>query len=151
MNDFLQYILYLFHRGVRFAVPAVLLCVVGLAAAWGIARKQGRSFPWKKAAALLLLIAWLGLTLFVTLFRGEPGYRQWNFHLFLAWKEAWNQFALRVWLNVLLNIAVRLWHLPGHRAGTAGHRAGDVRCGRPVYQHPGSHGRVGPYYADSDP
>lgn len=106
MNDFLQYILYLFHRGVRFAVPAVLLCVVGLAAAWGIARKQGRSFPWKKAAALLLLIAWLGLTLFVTLFRGEPGYRQWNFHLFLAWKEAWNQFALRVWLNVLLNIAL---------------------------------------------
>lgn len=106
MNDFLQYILYLFHRGVRFAVPAVLLCVVGLAAAWGIARKQGRSFPWKKAAALLLLIAWLGLTLFVTLFRGEPGYRQWNLHLFLAWKEAWNQFALRVWLNVLLNIAL---------------------------------------------
>lgn len=106
MNDFIQYILHLFQRGIYFAVPAILLCVLVLAAAWGIARKKGQPFPWRRAVALLLLISWLGLTLFVTLFRGEPGFRQWNFHLFLAWREAWNQFALRAWLNVLLNIAL---------------------------------------------
>lgn len=106
MNDFIQYILYLLQRGICFVVPAVLLCVLVLAAGWGISRKKGCRFPWRRAIALLLLISWLGLTLFVTLFRGEPGARQWNFHLFLAWREAWNQFALRAWLNVLLNIAL---------------------------------------------
>ena len=106
MNDFIQYILYLLQRGICFVVPAVLLCVLVLAAGWGISRKKGWRFPWRRAIALLLLISWLGLTLFVTLFRGEPGARQWNFHLFLAWREAWNQFALRAWLNVLLNIAL---------------------------------------------
>ena len=106
MNDFLSYILYLLQRGIWFAVPAVFLCVLALAGAWGVSRKKGRPFPWGRAAALLLLIGWLGLTLFVTLLRSEPGFREWNFHLFLAWREAWNQFALRAWLNVLLNIAL---------------------------------------------
>lgn len=106
MNDFIQYILYLFQRGICFVVPAVLLCVLVLAAAWGIARKTGKTFPWGRAVAVLLLVGWLGLTLFVTLFRSEPGFREWNFHLFRAWREAWNQFALRAWLNVLLNIAL---------------------------------------------
>ena len=106
MNDFIQYILYLLQRGICFVVPAVLLCVLVLAAGWGISREKGCRFPWRRAIALLLLISWLGLTLFVTLFRGEPGARQWNFHFFLAWREAWNQFALRAWLNVLLNIAL---------------------------------------------
>ena len=106
MNDFISYILYLLQRGICFVVPALLLCVLVLAGGWGIARKKERRFPWRRAIALLLLVIWFGLTLFVTLFRGESGARQWNFHLFLAWKEAWNQFALRAWLNVLLNIAL---------------------------------------------
>lgn len=61
MNDFIQYILHLFQRGIYFAVPAILLCVLVLAAAWGIARKKGQPFPWQRAVALLLLISWLGL------------------------------------------------------------------------------------------
>lgn len=106
MNDFLAYLLYLLQRSVHVVLPAVLLCAAALAAAWGIRRRQGRPFSWKRALLLLLLVGWLGLTLYATLLRSPPGARQWNLQLFLAWREAWNQFGLRVWLNVLLNIAL---------------------------------------------
>lgn len=107
MNDFIQYILYLLQRGIWFVVPACLTLCAAFSGWVGDFEEKGMalSVAWR-AIVLLLLISWLGLTLFVTLFRGEPGARQWNFHLFLAWREAWNQFALRAWLNVLLNIAL---------------------------------------------
>ena len=109
MHDFLSYLFYLFERSLSLLVPAVALAAVVLGTVWLIYRKNGRAFPWKKAILLLILLAWLVLTLFVTLLRGEGnGFREWNFHLFLAWKEAWNQFTLKVWLNVLLNIALFL-------------------------------------------
>ena len=109
MHDFLSYLFYLLERSLSLLVPAVALAAVVLGTVWLIYRKNGRPFPWKKAILLLILLAWLVLTLFVTLLRGEDnGFREWNFHLFLAWKEAWNQFTLKVWLNVLLNIALFL-------------------------------------------
>lgn len=105
MHDFWGYILQLLQRGIFFAVPAMLAFVVGLVVVWLIVRKKNRSMPWKKIIVSFVLLGWLAVTVYATLFRGEPGYRQWNFHLFLAWKEAWNQFTLQVWLNVILNIA----------------------------------------------
>ena len=107
MHDFLGYLFNLLQRGLSLALPAVVLTAVILGGVWLIYRKNNRPFPWKKAFLILVLIAWLVLTLFATLLRGEGnGFREWNFHLFLAWKEAWNQFTLKVWLNVLLNIAL---------------------------------------------
>ena len=107
MHDFLSYLFYLLQRGLNLALPAVVLAAVVLGTVWLIYRKNDRPFPWKKAFLILVLIGWLVLTLFVTLLRGEGnGFREWNFHLFLAWKEAWSQFTLKVWLNVLLNIAL---------------------------------------------
>ena len=106
MHDFIQYIFYLLQRGLDLAVPAVGLCAVALLAVWAVARKNNRAFPWKKAVCLLLAVGWLAVTVYATLLRSEPGYREWNFHLLLAWKEAWNQFTLQVWLNILLNIAL---------------------------------------------
>ena len=109
MHDFLSYLFYLLQRSLNLIVPAVILAAIALGTVWLIYRKNGRAFPWKKAILLLILLAWLVLTLFVTLLRGEGnGFRECNFHLFLAWKEAWNQFTLKVWLNVLLNIALFL-------------------------------------------
>ena len=107
MHDFLSYLFYLLQRGLNLALPAVVLAAIALGTVWLIYRKNNRPFPWKKAFLILVLIGWLVLTLFVTLLRGEGnGFREWNFHLFLAWKEAWSQFTLKVWLNVLLNIAL---------------------------------------------
>lgn len=106
MHDFIGYIFRLLQRGIVFIIPILLVGVVLLLTAWIIARKTNRSFPWKKVLVSIMLVGWAGLTVFATLFRNEPGFRQWNFHLFLAWREAWNQFTLQVWLNVLLNIAL---------------------------------------------
>ncbi len=108
MHDFIGYILSLFQRGLHLAVPVLLLCGAIVAVCWFLFRRQNRPFPWGRVLVLLLLIGWLVLTVFLTLLRGEPGHRQWNMHLFLAWREAWNQFTLQVWLNVLLNIALFL-------------------------------------------
>ncbi len=106
MHDFWGYILQLLQRGIFFAVPAMLFFVVALVVVWLIARKKNRSMPWKKIIISFVLLGWLVVTIYATLLRGEPGYRQCNFHLFLAWREAWNQFTLQVWLNVILNIAL---------------------------------------------
>ena len=106
MHDFLYYLTHLFQRGLGLALPGVLVCAAALGVVWGVCRKRGRPFPWKKALALLLLAGWLLLTVYATLLRGEPGYRSWNLHLFLAWRQAWNKFTLQIWLNVLLNIAL---------------------------------------------
>ena len=106
MHDFLYYLTHLFQRGLGLALPGVLVCAAALGVVWGVCRKRGRPFPWKKALAVLLLAGWLLLTVYATLLRGEPGYRSWNLHLFLAWRQAWNKFTLQIWLNVLLNIAL---------------------------------------------
>ena len=107
MHDFLGYLLYLLQRSLNLIVPAVILAAIALGTVWFIYRKNNRPFPWKKALLILVLLVWLVLTLFVTLLRGSgSGFREWNFHLFLAWKEAWSQFTLKVWLNVLLNVAL---------------------------------------------
>lgn len=100
---------YLLQRGMRFAVPAALVCGLILAVCYAVCRRQGRRFPWGKAVCVLLLVGWAAVTFFVTLLRSEPNEfaaRQWNLQLFLAWREAYQRFTLQIWLNVLLNIAL---------------------------------------------
>ena len=109
MHDFVSYLFYLLQRGMRFAVPAALVCGVILAACYAVCRRQGRRFPWGKAICALLLVGWAAATVFVTLLRSESGefaVRQWNLQLFRAWREAYQRFTLQIWLNVLLNIAL---------------------------------------------
>ena len=109
MHDFVSYLFYLLQRGMRFAVPAALVCGLILAVCYAVCRRQGRRFPWGKAVCALLLVGWAAVTVFVTLLRSEPNEfaaRQCNLQLFLAWREAYQRFTLQLWLNVLLNIAL---------------------------------------------
>lgn len=109
MHDFVSYLFYLLQRGMRFAVPAALICGLILAVCYTVCRRQGRRFPWGKAVCALLLVGWAAVTVFVTLLRSEPNEfaaRQCNLQLFLAWREAYQRFTLQIWLNVLLNIAL---------------------------------------------
>ena len=109
MHDFVSYLFYLLQRGMRFAVPAALICGLILAVCYAVCRKKGRRFPWGKAVCAVLLVGWAVITVFVTLLRSEPNEfaaRQWNLQLFLAWREAYQRFTLQIWLNVLLNIAL---------------------------------------------
>lgn len=106
MHDFLSYLFHLFARSMSFAVPAVLFCAAGIAAARYGCKKSGRPFSWVRAVALLLLALWAAVTFYATILRSEPAVRTWNFSLFLAWREAYRNFTLQLWLNVLLNIAL---------------------------------------------
>ena len=109
MHDFVSYLFHLLQRGMRFAVPAALVCGLILAACYAVCRTQARRFPWGKAVCALLLVGWAAVTVFVTLLRSESGefaVRQWNLQLFRAWREAYQRFTLQIWLNVLLNIAL---------------------------------------------
>lgn len=112
MHDFVQLILQMLRQGGRLTLAAGLLCVLGVAAAYFLYRRKpgnDAAFPWGKAVTLVALAGYLAFLLYVTLLRevgGGPG--QVNLHLFLAWREAWNGFTLKLWLNVLLNIALFL-------------------------------------------
>ena len=56
MHDFVSYLFYLLQRGMRFAVPAALVCGLILAVCYAVCRRQGRRFPWGKAVCALLLV-----------------------------------------------------------------------------------------------
>ncbi len=106
MHEFLQHILRVLEVGAILVIPAAIICIAALAAAYIVTKKRGRGFNRLRAAAILILCGWFVLTVYATLMRGEAMNSSCNFQLFLAWQEAWNQFTLQVWLNVLLNIAL---------------------------------------------
>ena len=66
-----------------------------------------KPFPWKRAVLILLLVGYLAILEYATLSRlGSMGASGVNFRLFRAWKEAWNNFSVKNWANVLLNVAL---------------------------------------------
>ena len=112
MHDFLQLILHMLHYGFRrfLAVAGICLLLVGIAyLVYRRKHQRGDTFPWGKALVFVLLAGYTAVLLYVTLLRQVGGgSQQMNLHLFLAWREAWNNFSLQNWLNVLLNIALFL-------------------------------------------
>lgn len=108
MHDFIYYLIYLLREGMDLVFLAAAGCAVVLGAVYLLLRRQGRTFPWGKALALLALCGYLAMLGFVTLMRLDSvaGAGEVNLHLFRAWREAWNAWTLQVWLNVLLNVAV---------------------------------------------
>ena len=110
MHDFIGLIFYIFRR----AIP---LALMGLAAGAALlvplnrkCRREGGRFPKGQAAAILLLLCYLGGLAAVTLMDRMGGGTRMRIQLrpFLAFWEAWNVFALQAWLNPLLNIAMFL-------------------------------------------
>lgn len=108
MHDFIQYLFYLVHRGIRFALPAALVCGLALVGLFWVFRKQGRRFPWGRAFCAVAMVGYLAMLVFVTLLRMDSsmGVSYVNFALFAGWRDAWNQWSLQAWLNLLLNVAV---------------------------------------------
>lgn len=110
MHDFIGLIFYIFRR----AIPPALM---GLAAGAALlvplnrkCRREGTRFPKGQAAAILLLLCYLGGLAAVTFMDRMGGGIRMRIQLrpFLAFWEAWNVFALQAWLNPLLNIAMFL-------------------------------------------
>lgn len=110
MSDFVQYVFSYLTQAMILLVPAAILCAAFLlvAAKWYQKKYHGeRKFPWGRAILILAVIGYLLVVCYVTLVsRGHFGTRDANLHLFRAWREAWNSFSERSWLNILLNIAM---------------------------------------------
>lgn len=108
MNDFLRTILNRLSDAIPLAIMAVVLCAVGVGVAFAIFKmkyKDTRKFHFAKVILWLALAGYIAVVLAVTVLRGA-GLRGSNFHLFRAWREAWNIFSFKNWANVLLNIAM---------------------------------------------
>lgn len=110
MSDFMNYVIhYLFQALVR-TIPVVILFVVGLRyAVKRYRQKHGdeKPFPWKKAMLVLMLLGYWTILIYVTVQRSSHyGWHDANLHLFRAWREAWNDFSEKSWLNILLNIGM---------------------------------------------
>lgn len=109
MNSFIRYVLWELQNSLGLVIPAGLLGILALLSAWLIHRKRcGKQtpFPWGKAFCALALAGYLAIVLYATVLRHSGGFRQWNLHLFRAWREAWNQFSVKLWANILLNVAM---------------------------------------------
>ena len=108
MNDFLIHILSELNDAIPLAVFAVIACAAIVAAAFFIFKlkyKGSKRFPFSKVILFLAFAGYTAVVLSVTVMRfGDM--RGYNFHLFRAWREAWNMFSFKNWANVLLNIAM---------------------------------------------
>lgn len=107
MHDFIKTIFYWFQQAIPFAAFGLAGGVVILFLLNWKCRREGKNFPKGQAAAILLLVCYLGGLAAVTFMNRMDGMRT-GFQLYplLAFWEAWNSFTLQTWLNPLLNIAM---------------------------------------------
>lgn len=110
MNEFVRLILGELQGALGLISVGLLLCVAILGVVYIVFQeknKKEREFPWKKAILILLFAGYTVIVLYATILRGTGyGTKYINLHLFRAWKEVWNSFSVKTWLNVLLNIAL---------------------------------------------
>lgn len=109
MYEFIEYVLWELRRSFTLVFLAGIAAAVVLVAACLIHKRKykgEKEFPWGKALLWLLFVGYMAIILSVTILRGIGGYREWNLHLFRAWREAWNNYSVKNWANVLLNVAM---------------------------------------------
>ncbi len=107
MNDFAQFVLSKLQGSIVMILLVIPLITVVILAAFLICRKKQKAFPWKKTILWTLLFGYFVALIYLTLLRGgSAAFRDMNLHLFRAWREAWNNYSVRAWLNVLLNVAM---------------------------------------------
>ncbi|MBP3633658.1 MAG: VanZ family protein [Oscillospiraceae bacterium] len=105
MYDVIHFILQELKNSTSLVLVAFTVMSAVLICAFLICKRETRSFPWKKAILLLLLAGCTGIMVYATKFR-QGEYRAVNLHLFRTWREAWNNYTVDHWANVLLNIVL---------------------------------------------
>lgn len=110
MCDFIRYVLYELNNILILVILAGLLAAIVIGIAYLVFKKKHKGekkFPWGKIFMYLLLAGHLFIVLSATILRKQGGFRrEYNLHLFRAWLEAWNNFSVKNWANVLLNVAM---------------------------------------------
>lgn len=109
MYEFIAYVLSELKTSMALVCLAVIAALGILAAVWIVHKMRfgaARRFPWGKALVWLMFAGYCAVVLYATILRGMGGYREWNLHLLRAWREAWNNYSVKNWANVLLNVAM---------------------------------------------
>lgn len=112
MNEFAQMVLSELRNSIGEAVAVCVLAALGVGAYYFHHKRkyQGqKKFPWLRIMLILALAGYLVMVDYATVGRlSGSGTGGVNFHLFRAWREAWNSCSVKSWLNVLLNVAMFL-------------------------------------------
>lgn len=106
MNSFINTLFRMFFSAI--GVAAIFMVAGGIVYAkiyYG-ANGDGKPLPLRQSIATVLLLGYLGGLFTVTLFLRTTGDSTIQWHLFRAFREAWNTFTIQMWLNPLLNIGV---------------------------------------------
>ena len=109
MSEFLEYVLWQLQNSLVLVLLAGIIAVGAVTITYLVHKRKykgEKKFPWGKTFLWLVFLGYLVIVLYATILRNAGGYREWNLHLFRAWKEAWNNFSTKNWANVLLNIAM---------------------------------------------
>ena len=110
MNDYLRYVLYELENSLRLVMLAGILAITVITIVYLVFKKEHgkeKKFPWGKIVLSLILAGYLMIVIYATLLRVQGTFiRVYNLHLFRAWREAWNNFSVLNWANVLLNVAL---------------------------------------------
>ena len=105
MHEFIRFVLSKLGSGIWLAVLVVLPVIA--AVIW-YQRRRGGKPRWGRLLSIVLLAGYLAVVAYATVSRpgGVAGVSGVNFQLFRAWREAWNNFSVKNWANVLLNVAL---------------------------------------------
>uniref|UniRef100_UPI004056158C VanZ family protein n=1 Tax=Acetatifactor sp. TaxID=1872090 RepID=UPI004056158C len=110
MSDFIRYVLSELKGILALVILAGLFAAIVIGVAYLVFKKKHKcekKFPWRKILMYLLLAGYFLIVLSATILRKQGGFRrEYNLHLFRAWLEAWNNFSVKNWANVLLNVAL---------------------------------------------
>ena len=110
MPDFLKYVLYELKNSLGLVFLAGIIALFVLSIGYSIHKRKykgERKFPWAKIFLWLVFLGYLIIVVYATMLRWSGFFhREWNLHLFRAWREAWNNFSAKNWANVLLNVAM---------------------------------------------
>ena len=109
MSEFLEYVLWQFQNSLVLVLLVGFVAVAAIGITYRIYKRKykgEKKFPWRKTFLWLIFLGYLVIVLYATILRNAGGFREWNLHLFRAWREAWNNFSTKNWANVLLNIAM---------------------------------------------
>ncbi len=110
MPDFLKYVLYELKNSLGLVFLAGILALMVLAVVYFVHKRKykgEKKFPWATVFLWLVFLGYLVIVIYATMLRWSGFFhREWNLHLFRAWREAWNNFSAKNWANVLLNVAM---------------------------------------------
>ncbi len=110
MSEFIRFVLSELKDILALLILAglfIALAIVVIYLAFKKKHKGEKKFPWKKIILRLLFVGYLFILMSATILRKHGGfYSEYNLHLFRAWVEAWNNYSVMNWANVLLNVAL---------------------------------------------